>query len=129
MNTDLSTANDAMTLSFTDNLGSSWTTEAISPFWTKAVSNAAGLATDVATALKALPNFVVDDVSVSVGGTTSINVANTATDLDIYVTFTGTNTAGDQQLLSCGAACPFPGCSFQNDQLRLDKTTTPAGGS
>jgi hypothetical protein len=127
-----------LVLAFTDALGNTWNTEPITNVWRDptnptTVAGASAISSRVAAALKNLPNFVVDDVSVLTGPTSYTATADTAatpdtdTTLSILVTFSGANTPGNQNLLTCPSnnGCNTPGCSPKYNPLISVAATKP----
>ena len=108
---DLSTS-DTFALTFKSSINESFTTTAINYHGT-----AATLAGYVESALEALPNHVIDDVTV----TADIAGTKNAT---LSVTFTGDNVQGPQNLLVLEDFTCAEGCTPRVSGLKLNRGST-----
>jgi len=105
-----------VTITYTDLFGGKWETRPIDVSGTE--SNIAG---NLAAALKALPNAVIPDVTVTVGTALSVNTAPTAYGSCFKVTFIDEANSGAQNPLTVNyKGCNRSGCAPKYSGLTGD---------
>jgi len=102
--TEETNMNATFSLTFKSTINETFTTIPIKLY----VANAAKTATEMETALKALPNYVIDDVKVN---STTADVTSGFDAINFLVYFTGTSVAGPQNLLMVDTAECKDGCT------------------